>query len=92
MKRPNGNRTRRRWLTVLPLPLMVVVGIVAGSHFDPGLWNISLTEWLPLLCVSLVMTLLARWDPGARHGAIHARRIMRRNPQVYQSRGTDEFK
>ena len=92
MKRPNGNRTRQCLLTVLSLPLVVVVGAVAGSQFDPGSWNISLTGWLQLLCVSLVMTLMVRWDPGARSDAIHARRTMRRNPHADQPRGIDEFK
>ena len=92
MKRPNDNRTRRRWLTMLALPLVVVVEAAAGSYFDPGSWNISLTGWLQLLCVSLVMTLMVRWDPGARRDAIHARRTMRRNPRADQPRGIDEFK
>jgi hypothetical protein len=92
VKRPNGKRTRHRCLTALPLPLMVVVGIVAGSQLAPGPWNNSFTGWLQLVCVSLVMTFMVRWDPGARHGAIHARRTIRRNSRVYQSRGIDEFK
>ena len=92
MKRQNGNRTRRRWLTMLPLPLMMIVGIFTGSHFYLWPWKISLTEWLPLLCVSLVMTLMLHWAPGQRHGAIHARRTVRRNLHVYHTRVTDEFK
>ena len=92
MKRPNDDRPRRRWLAVLPLPLMVVVGAAAGSHFDPGPWNISPAGWLQFLCVSLAMTIITRWNPGSRHNAIHARRPMRRYSQVYQSRGGDQFK
>jgi hypothetical protein len=82
VKRPNDNGTRHRWMTVLSLPLLLVVGDAAGSHFDPGPWSISLAGWLQLLCVGLVMTFMVRWNPGMRHDAIHVRHTMRRNPQA----------